>query len=193
MNKKEFLVALENGLGELPQDEQNKWADFYSEMIDDRMEEGLEEGAAVAAIGSVEAVVAQILAQAKPETYPKKKREQKTWQTVLLIVGSPLWFSLLIVAASVVFSLFVTAWALVISFYAVAAALLACGLAGVFLLVLLWVKGNAVAGFFALGAGLACAGLGIFGLIGTRYMNKGVFWLSKKLFAALKPGKEAAQ
>ena len=191
MNKREFLAAVGNGLKGLSYEEQDKWLDFYSEMIDDRMEEGMTEPEAVGAIGSVEAVVEQILAQSKPET--KKKRELKTWQTVLLIVGSPLWFSLLIAAASLVFSLLVTAWALVISFYAVAVSLVACGLAGVALLILLLVKGNVMAALVALGAGLFSVGLGIFWFIGTRYMTKGVLWLCKKLFAALFPGKEAAQ
>ena len=190
MNKREFLTAVGNGLKGLSYEEQDKWLDFYSEMIDDRMEEGMTEPEAVAAIGSVEDVVEQILAQSKPET--KKRKELKTWQTVLLIVGAPFWFSLLIAAVSVVFSLLVAVWAVVISFYAVAVSLIACGLAGVALLILLLVKGNVVSALFSLGAGLCCAGLGIFWLIGTWYMTKGVIWLCKKLFGALLPRKEAA-
>ena len=190
MNKREFLTAVGNGLKGLSYEEQDKWLDFYSEMIDDRMEEGMTEPEAVAAIGSVEAVVEQILAQSKPET--KKRKELKTWQTVLLVVGSPLWFSLLIAAVSVVFSLLVTAWALVISFFATAVAATACGLAGIALLVALLFQGNVVVAFFGFGMGLISAGLGIFLFIGTQYMTKGVIWLCKALFAVLIPGKEAA-
>ena len=187
MNKKEFLAALRKGL---PGQEQEKWLDFYSEMIDDRMEDGMREADAVAAVGKVEDILAQILVEAKPGK--KKRRELKTWQTVLLIVGSSLWFSLLIAVASVVFSLLVSAWAVVIGFYAVAVSLVACGLAGLALLILFLIKGNVVAALFAFGAGLLSAGLGIFWFIGTHYATKGVIWLCKKLFSVLLPRKEAA-
>ena len=192
MNKKEFINALGKGLAGLSSEEQDKWLDFYGEMIDDRIEEGLSEEDAVAAIGNVDAVVEQILLQSKPEKKQKKKRELKTWQTVLLIVGSPLWFSLVVAAASVVFTLMVAMWAVVISFYAVAVSLLACGLAGVVITPVMMVRGNMGAGLFCLGAGLFCGGLGMLWFIGTNYMAKGAAWLCKKLFALCIPGKEVA-
>ena len=123
MNKKEFLAVLRKGLGCLSYEEQDKWLDFYSEMIDDRLEDGLTEEDAVAAIGAVEAVIEQILVQSQPEKKQKVKRELKTWQVILLIVGAPLWFSLLIAVVSIVFSVLVTVWSVVISFYATAVSL----------------------------------------------------------------------
>lgn len=191
MNKKEFIMALGNGLTGLSCEEQNKWLDFYGEMIEDRMEEGLTEEEAVAAVGDVDTVVDQILAQSKPEKI-KKKRELKTWQLVLLIVGSPLWFSLVVAAASVVFSLIVAMWAVVISFYAVAVSLMACGFAGVVITPVMMAQGNTGAGLFCLGSGLFCGGLGILWFIGTNWTAKGTVWLCKKLFALCIPGKEAA-
>ena len=38
MDKTEFLMALSQGLADLPYSEQDKWLDFYSEMIDDIIE-----------------------------------------------------------------------------------------------------------------------------------------------------------
>ena len=192
MNKKEFINALGKGLAGLFCEEQDKWLDFYGEMIDDRMEEGLTEEDAVAQIGTAEVVAEQILTQSKPNK-SRKKRELKTWQLILLIVGSPLWFSLLVAAASVVFSLLVVLWVVVISFYAVAVSLMACGLAGVVVApVMLVLHGNMGAALTCLGAGLFCGGLGILWLIGTNYLAKGTAWLCKKLFAVLIPRKEAA-
>ena len=191
MNKQEFLQALGKGLSGLPYAEQDKWIDFYGEMIDDRVEEGLSEEEAVAAVGSVEEIIQQILSQTQPEV-KKKKQQLKTWQLVMLIVGSPLWFALLVAVASVVFSLLVAAWVVVIVFYAVAVSLIACSLAGVALMLLYIFKGNPLMGVFCLGAGLFCAGLGIFWFIATHYMTKGVVCLCKKLFAALFHRKEAA-
>lgn len=191
MNKQEFLRTLGQGLKNLPYAEQDKWIDFYGEMIDDRVEEGLSEEEAVAAIGSVEEIIQQILSQTQPEV-KKKKQQLKTWQLVMLIVGSPLWLALLVAVASVAFFLLVTAWVGVITFYAVAVGLVAVGVASVLLMLLYLYRGNPIVGLFYLGAGLLCVGLGIVWFIGTHYMTKGIVWLCKKLFTALFHRKEAA-
>ena len=75
MTKKEFISALGKGLKRLPYEEQDKWLDFYGEMIDDRMEDGLSEEEAVAAVGSVKQIAEQILSQTQPAKKEKKKRE----------------------------------------------------------------------------------------------------------------------
>lgn len=200
MDKTEFLLALSQGIQGLNYEEQDKWLDFYSEAIDDRMEEGLTEEEAVEAIGTVNDVIDQILAQSRPEKKAKKKRELKTWHWVVLIAGSPVWFSLLIAVASTVFSLIVAAWSLVISFYAVSVSLIvsgaACALAP-FVMIPLGAIGACAfslqTGLVCAGVGLFCIGLGIFWFVGTHYMTKGVVWLCKRLFAALIPPKEAAR
>ena len=56
MNKQSFLDALKEKLYGLPWQELKERLDFYSEMIDDRMEEGITEEEAVAAIEIVEDV-----------------------------------------------------------------------------------------------------------------------------------------
>ena len=190
MNKKEFLAALGKGLTRLSYEEQDKWLDFYSEMIDDRMEEGLTEEEAVAAIGTPKQIAEQILAQSQPVKKEKKKRELKGWQVILLIIGSPLWFSLLITAICVVFSLIVGVWSVVISLYATAVALIASGLACAILLPIFSISG---AGIVGLGIGLFCIGLGILWFIGTNMVAKGTVWLCKKLFSLCLPGRRSAQ
>lgn len=64
MNKKEFLAALRAGLAGLPEADLQHWLDFYSEIIDDRMEEGMTEAEAVADVGPVHDIVVQILSEA---------------------------------------------------------------------------------------------------------------------------------
>lgn len=192
MDKREFLEDLGKGLAGLTHEEQDKWLDFYAEMIDDRMEDGLSETEAVEAIGPVGNVTGQIFAQSQTVKKEKPKRELKTWQTVLLIVGSPLWFSLLIAAASIVFSVLVTAWAIVISFYAVSVSLIAVGVAGVLLPLIFMPMGHIGASIFCFGAGLFCAGLGILWFLGTNLLAKGVVWLCKRSFSLCFRRKEAA-
>ena len=48
MNKQEFLDELRKGLCGLPSEDIEERINFYSEMIDDRMEEGLTEEESVA-------------------------------------------------------------------------------------------------------------------------------------------------
>ena len=63
MNKKEFLAALRAGLAGLPEADVQHWLDFYSEIIEDRMEEGMTEAEAVADVGPVHDIVGQILSE----------------------------------------------------------------------------------------------------------------------------------
>ena len=62
MNKQEFLGALRSRLSGLPSQEVDERLNFYSEMIDDRIEEGISEEDAIAQIGTVDGVATQIVA-----------------------------------------------------------------------------------------------------------------------------------
>ena len=111
MTKIKFVLELRDRLSGLPREDIEERLEFYSEMIDDRMEEGLSEEEAVAAIGSVDEIASQIIVKtplvkvAKEKI--KSKRKLRTWEIVLLALGSPIWLSLLIVAFSVIISVFV--------------------------------------------------------------------------------------
>ena len=61
MNKEEYLDAIRGRISAMPADDINRFMDYYSEMIDDRMEDGLSEDEAVADMGSPDAAVEQIL------------------------------------------------------------------------------------------------------------------------------------
>ena len=61
MNKDSFLIKLASALAGLPEEDIEKSLEFYSEMIDDRIEDGLSEAEAVAAVGTIEEIRAQIV------------------------------------------------------------------------------------------------------------------------------------
>ena len=61
MKRIEFLNQLKAQLWALPEADIQCSLDYYSEMIDDRMEDGLSEEEAVAAIGDLDEIVKQIL------------------------------------------------------------------------------------------------------------------------------------
>lgn len=61
MNKEQFKAALYKELSGLEEGDLEKSLEFYTEMIDDRMEEGLPEEEAVASLGEVREIATQIL------------------------------------------------------------------------------------------------------------------------------------
>ena len=60
MKKAEFLALLRERLADFSNEDAEKSAAFYSEMIDDRMEEGMTEEEAVAALGNLDDIVRSI-------------------------------------------------------------------------------------------------------------------------------------
>lgn len=158
--KEAFIKKLRRGLSGLPKAEADEHIAFYSEMIDDRMEEGLSEEEAVKAVGNVDDIISQILANTPAAKKEKRTKPLGMGAVLLLVLGSPVWFSLLVAAFCVVLSLWVCMWAVVISLWAVPIALIACLPAA--LVAALFIP--SVAGPVTLavvGAGLVCAGLAI--------------------------------
>ena len=185
MTKQEFLLALREKLSGLPKQDIEDSIDFYSEIIDDRIEEGCSEEDAVSDIGSVEEISSQIIADIPLSKLAKErikpKRRLRAWEIVLLALGSPIWLSLAIAAAAVILSLYVVLWSLIVSVWAVFAALAICALGGVAVGVIFAVVGNAFAGIAVIGAGLVCAGVAIFMFFGCKAATKGTVVLTKKI------------
>ena len=132
MTKLQFLLSLREKLKNLPNNEIEERLNFYSEMIEDRVEEGLSEEEAVLQIGSTDNIAAQIIGESSTKNKKDKdKRSLKVWELILIIIGSPVWLSLLIAAFAVVLALYIVIWALIISLWAVFVSLVACAFAGI--------------------------------------------------------------
>ncbi len=185
MLKQEFLARLQAGLNGLPQEDIEERLNFYSEMIDDAVEEGLSEEEAVAAVGPVDQVVAQIISETSLAKIAaeriKPKRHLKTWEIVLIAVGSPIWFSLLVAAVAVVFALYVSWWSVVASLWAVFVSCAACILGGAVAGVVQICCGNIPAGLVMMAAGAVCAGLSLFAFCGCKAATKGTLVLTKRI------------
>ncbi len=190
MTKQEFLTQLREKMSGMPQEDIDERTAFYGEMLDDRIEDGLSEEEAVNEIGNVDDIVSQILADTPLTKIVKEKLKTKNrlkaWQIVLLAVGSPIWASLLIAAIAVIFSLWVSLWAVIISLWAVDVSFAATAVAGVIEGVIFIVRGNLLSGIFAIGAGLACAGLFIFLLFVCKALTKYFALLTKKIVISIK-------
>ena len=190
MNKQEFLINLRKGLYGLPQEDIEDRLEFYSEMIEDGMEEGLSENDAVNKIGTVDSIISQIFADTplaklvKEKIKPKQKL--KTWEIILLFLGSPIWLPLIISAFAIILSLYVSLWSVIISVWAIEVSLWGCALGGVISGIVLAFSGNMLSGTAIIGVSLVCAGLSVFMLYGCKSATKGIILLTKKLPTWLK-------
>ena len=190
MNKLKFILSLHEKLSGMPESEIEERLNFYSEMIEDRIEEGLSEEEAVADIGNIDDIANQIISDIPltkiVKNKVKKKRKLRVWEIVLISVGSPIWFSLLVAAFAVIISVFASIWAVVVSLWAVDFALALCFLGCVVALVLLSIGNNVLLGLALLGCGIVCAGLSMFLFYGCLEATKGSVWLLKKFIFCLK-------
>ena len=189
MRKQEFLDALRSKLSGLPEAEIEERLNFYSEMIDDRMEDGLSEEEAVAAVEISEQIVADTR-----KTTPR--RQLKGWEITLLVLGCPVWLSLGIAAIAVVLSVYVAWWSVIVSLWAVFAAMVGAGIGCVISGIGMMTGDGTLAGIALIGAGIVCAGLSIFAFYGCKAATKGTVALTKKIALGIKKrlaGKEGAK
>lgn len=190
MTKTDFLSALRKNLIGLPKDDIEKSLDYYSEIIEDRIEDGLSEEEAVDALGTAEEVAEQILMDASLpkiiKTNVKPSRPLKIWEIVLLILGSPIWLTLLLTVAVVIFSIYIVLWTIIISLYSAVLSFALGGISGICGFVVFIITGNPAQGVFFLGAGLIFAGLTVLSFWGCNKITKGVITLSKKFLLFVK-------
>ena len=198
MNKQEFIKKLKEMLSDLPEKEINDRIDFYSEMIDDRIEDGLTEEQAIKDIGTVEDVAKQIIDEIplfkiikhklKSKNKTKntaQKRKRSWWEITLLAVGSPIWLSLLISFFAVIFSLYVSLWAVIISLFAVDLSLLLSGLAIIPGVLFIFTESLSV-GLLIIAGGIMCVGISILFFYVCKYTAKFTIFITKKLARLIK-------
>ncbi|MBQ8258771.1 MAG: DUF1700 domain-containing protein [Clostridia bacterium] len=193
MTKAEFLAELRAALAGLPEADIEKSLDFYSEMIDDRVEDGLPEEEAVAALGSIEEIKTQILKDIPITKIIKEKVKPKRslsgLEITLLIVGFPIWLPLLISVAAVIFSVYVTLWSVIVVLYSVDLVFFTGAIAGVLGSIPILFIGNISAVLLLLGGGLVCAGLGILWIFVCVGATKAIVWLTRVFFKSIFIGK----
>lgn len=190
MDKLDFLMALEDALSQLPEEDRRASIEYYSEIIADRMEEGMSETDAVVSLGTVEKIAEQILMDMPLGKLVKSKvknhRRLETGEILLLILGLPLWLPILISVLAVIFSVYVSLWSAVISLYATFVALAASAVGVTLGGIVLCIFSGIPQGLFLLGAGLICAGLALLFLPLCNLAARGMVWLGKKLLLWIK-------
>ncbi len=183
MTKQEFLQALQRALTGFPEEDVEQSLEYYSEIIEDRIEEGKSEEEAVAALGSIEEIRKQILSEIPMGKLVgakfKPKRALRGWEIALLILGFPLWFPLLLTVAVLALTVYALIWVAVAATYIVDFALVVGGVALVLSIIPLCISGNVWTGVMGIGVGLVAIGLGILFFFLCKTFLKGVLLGSK--------------
>lgn len=184
MTKEKFLNELRRRLKGLPREDIDSRIEFYSEMIDDRIEYGLIEEEAIDEIGSVDDVVAQI-AKDTPFMHlvkekVKPKRKISAVEIILLIVCFPFWFPLAVMACVFIAVAYMLMWVGVIVTYAIEAGLIGTAIYGLIAI--------ATTGFNPafIGVTLVALGLAIVMAFACIAATKGSFRLTKRVLLSIK-------
>jgi len=190
MTKKEFIEGLKKELSGLPEDEVAERLDYYSEMIDDRIEEGSTEEEAVCALGGVKTASEQIISEIPLTKIVAKKLKAKrsigALEITLLVLGSPIWLSLAVAAFSVLLSLFAVLWSVVFSLWAVFVSLVLCGVCGIAAGIGFAVFGQTLTGVGVIAVALVAAGCAILAFFGCKTTTKGCFALTGAIIFGVK-------
>ena len=198
MGKIEFLYELDSSLAMLPEEDRKRSIEYYSEIIDDRIEDGIPEEKAVAYLGSIDDIVSQIVSETPLPRLIKTKFKKKDasampakiWEKILLVFGF-LVFGLPIIASvfAVVVSIYASLWAVVISLFAVSLALVVAGIGTVIAFFPLLVMGYIPNAFISLGAGFVSLGLVLpffyiakYSAISAILVSRGIIIATKKSF-----------
>ena len=169
MTKNQFLNELKRLIKKLPEKEIQNSLDYYSEIIDDKMENGISEEDAVLQLGAPKDVSREIMLNLSLPTLIKTKckREKnfKGWEVALLILGSPIWLSVLIALFAIVFAVYVVIWAVVISLWAVAVGFIGIEIGfigiGIGFIITFIVNLTSYTGYAVLGLGISLISLGL--------------------------------
>lgn len=190
MNKKQFLEAIRSRIKGLSESDIEKSLDYYSEMIDDRMEDGMTEEEAVAELGTVDEIVAQILNDIPLPKLVKEKvkpsRTLRAWEVILIVLGFPVWFPILIAVFSVFLSVYIALWSIDFALYAIDFAVLISGIGCLVASILLIVLGNPTQGLLIFGSGLVCIGMSILMFLLFNLITVGFLKLSKLFLLCIK-------
>ncbi len=183
MNKQEFIEQLSNSLVGLSDEDIRRSVDYYTEMIEDRIEDGMTEEDAVAALGSIEEIRSKILEDVPMTRIVKEKitpkRDFRVGEILLLILGSPVWLPLLLAFIIVCLALYLTFWIIIMSLYVVDFSVLISGIAG--LVAAFFQNAGPLSMMFLAGCGLTLLGLGVLLFFGFNQVSKGMLFLSKKI------------
>ena len=194
MNKEAFLRALRARLSGLEREDIERSVEYYSEMIDDRIEDGYTEEAAVRAMGTVQDAADRIFSECSLLRITKRRianaARQSSLKTVVVIATSPIWVPILIALMAVVLSLAVAVAAIVfsvvIALFAVDISLFVASIGLIGVSVVYVIEGAFGATATLIGGGMVMLGVAILLFGACKVLGVGAFKLVKGLVLGIK-------
>ena len=176
MDKETYIARLRAALRGLPEADIEISAEYYAELIEDRMEDGLSEAEAVAELPTPEDAAEAILLE-QPlarivAARVKPKRRLGAWEIILLVLGSPVWLPLLLTLVILALTAYLLVWVAALVLWSVdlsAVAALVGGVAGIIGGIL---QRNLYLGLLAVGIALLGAGFTILFVFASLWMTK---------------------
>ena len=190
MTKQEYLSQVKSKLPGMPEADMHRFIEYYSEMIDDRIEDGLTEEEAVADVASPDEAVNKILEEmpltrlVKDKITPKEGI--KAWEVVLLVLGAPVWIPLLFAALVIIFALWIVVFSLLVSFYAILLSFAAVSVAGIVAFFGFLFSHNFAAALWMLGIAFLGIGVSILFIMLVKPVTKGVIGLCRICIRGIK-------
>ena len=173
MRKKEFIKRLRQEIRTLSYREQEDIINYYSELIDDRIENGEREEDVIVSLGSIDIIVSEIMSDRnkasdniKYSPRPTKKVSSGVGKIIIIILLFPVW----IVIGSILFALIV----------AIASSSIALCFSGVFYLIgsIIHIIKDFYVGIIQLGLSLIILAIG---LLLLKYGFRLISFLIKKI------------
>ena len=165
MKKNEFTSTLRSRLGGLPASDIDKTIDYYSEIIDDKVEDGIDEEKAIEELGSIDDIVNNTIAETPlPRIVKEKlsrKHELQNWEILLIVLTSPIWFPFVLSLLGVLISIYATIFGIVIAILATLLGLMVAGISIFISGIIVSFTIHPLNGWFFIGVSLILIGLGI--------------------------------
>lgn len=190
MTKQEFLKNLSDKLQGIPKEDREASLDYYSEMIDDRVEDGLTEEQAVKLMGSINDIAEKIIGEVPLEkllkTKVSPKRKLSGAEIALLAILFPIWFPLTVTAIALGVVLYLLVWVLILLIYVIVLSFAVSGIGCIVSMIMNCMNGQVIWGFFLLGCGMVLFGLAIPIFFGAVKATFGYIGLTARSFKSIK-------
>ena len=194
LTKEKFILKLSLRLKDLDTSDIEKACEFYSKMIDDRVDDGMSKEEAIEALGPMDYIEASIRDNIRnnasfthicnndtlDDILPiKEKRELNGSVLILLILSFPIWFSLIVLALALALAIFIGIWAVVCSSYIANAALGVGGLATLLSGFGFLFTGNFSPAVLAISEALLLIGAGLVLFVALKYITRLGLWATR--------------
>ncbi|MDR2525528.1 MAG: DUF1700 domain-containing protein [Oscillospiraceae bacterium] len=184
MHKQEFLAALAK---EIAPEERQRVLDYYSEMIEDRVEAGEDEAAVIAGFGDMRAIAQGLEAARRVQSFgtkPTLSGGAKAWIAAACLFASPVALPVAVALLAAAASLLLALLCVLVSFVAAAAAL---GLGGLWAVAagVISLDESLARGLLELGGGFMLMGGGILALLLSAKVIRGAGRLTVRAWTAI--------